>query len=306
MLLAFLLRMIGVDDSAQQALIRDRQPLLKPTTGSVLRERPQPEVLPPDPNRSAWDRIRTTGRLRVGYEPGNLPFSYFNSSQVLVGLDIELAHLLAEDLNCELEFVPFHDDTLAEQLSGGEFDIAMSGVTITPLRLLSMRFSVPYLETSLAFVVPDHRREDYQARATLEQTQGLRLAVGCSPYHAQQLQHFLPHDEVEVIGSPREFFEADHGRYDALVIDAESGSAWTILYPRFEVVIPRPDLIKLPVGFAVGPREADLANFLDRWIAVKRGEPRFDRLLRYWIKGDDAGTLPPRWSVLRNVLGWVD
>ena len=31
-----------------------------------------------------------------------------------------------------------------------------------------------------------------------------------------------------------------------------------------------------------------------------------ERLFDYWIHGQDAGRRGPRWSVLRDVLGWVE
>ena len=46
------------------------------------------------------------GTLRIGYDPDNIPFSFFNADQQLVGFDIELAQNLAESLGLKAEFVP--------------------------------------------------------------------------------------------------------------------------------------------------------------------------------------------------------
>ena len=50
----------------------------------------------------------------------------------------------------------------------------------------------------------------------------------------------------------------------------------------------------------------DLANFLSNWLDIKRRDATLDRLYRYWVLGRDEGRREPRWSVIRNVLGWVD
>jgi hypothetical protein len=39
---------------------------------------------------TALERIRAGGTLRVGYDPDNLPMSFFNRDGQLAGLDVEL------------------------------------------------------------------------------------------------------------------------------------------------------------------------------------------------------------------------
>jgi Na+/H+-dicarboxylate symporter len=56
--------------------------------------------------RSGLERIKERGAVRVGYNPDRLPFAFFNARGDLVGFDVELATLLAEDLGVGLELVP--------------------------------------------------------------------------------------------------------------------------------------------------------------------------------------------------------
>ena len=46
--------------------------------------------------------------------------------------------------------------------------------------------------------------------------------------------------------------------------------------------------------------------FLDAWIDLARREQTIQRLYDYWIQGKTGQVQPPRWSVIRDVLGWVD
>jgi proton glutamate symport protein len=120
-----------------------------------------PQALPPPPGKagSTLDRIRARGALRVGYRAGELPFTFKNSSGRLVGHDIDLAHLLTADLGVRLELVPVTWQQTAEWLESGAIDTVMSGVAVTPERAMDMEFSAPYLDQTLAFIVPDHRRK---------------------------------------------------------------------------------------------------------------------------------------------------
>ena len=48
------------------------------------------------------DHILDKGMLQVGYRANNLPCSFLSSGSELVGFDVEMAHILAEDLGVEL------------------------------------------------------------------------------------------------------------------------------------------------------------------------------------------------------------
>ena len=41
-------------------------------------------------------------------------------------------------------------------------------------------------------------------------------------------------------------------------------------------------------------------------IELKRRNNTLKRLSDYWILGKEDGKPEPRWSVIRNVLGWVE
>ena len=92
---------------------------------------------------------------------------------------------------------------------------------------------------------------------------------------------------------------------DALLLDAEGGAALTLLYPQFAVVVPVPDVVKIPMAYAVAGRDREFADFLSQWIILKKSSLDFPMLYEHWILGRDAEPKHPRWSVLRDVLKWV-
>ncbi len=53
---------------------------------------------PVDLGKPALQRIRESGILRVGYNPESMPFTYFSEIGELVGLDVDMAQLLAREL----------------------------------------------------------------------------------------------------------------------------------------------------------------------------------------------------------------
>ncbi|TWT46358.1 Proton glutamate symport protein [Thalassoglobus neptunius] len=254
--------------------------------------------------KTALKRIREEKLLRVGYVQDHLPFSFFNSQGKLVGYDVELLHQLAKQLNLRIEFVPFTESTIEEQLDSHEVDVAIGGLIMKPARLLRVGFTEPYQTATISVVLKDHRRDEWISWEDAGSYKELRLGV-VSPDLLAPAKHFIPNAEIVAVDSYQDFF---HGRLedvDGLMIAAEQGAAWTVLYPEYTTVIPRP-AIQRPVGFAVQRDDIDWINSLNRWLDIERLDGTLDRLERYWIEGGGAKDRTPRWCILRDVLHWVD
>jgi Na+/H+-dicarboxylate symporter len=254
---------------------------------------------------SAIELIKETGVLRVGYHPDNLPMSFFNADDELVGFDVDMAQLLARHLGCTLEFVPFEHARLADQLETGDFDVAMSGIGVLPNRLAGMRFTAPYLQVAVALLVRDHRREEFAARIEERDFEGVRVGFARLDDASAIAAELLPGAELVEVATVRSYFESGGQGLDALVFAAEPGAAWTLLYPDFSVVVVRP-LFQVPVAYAVARQEEEFAAFLDSWLTIVDAGRLYDRLYEHWILGQNAEKGGPRWSVIRNVLHWVD
>jgi ABC-type amino acid transport substrate-binding protein len=185
----------------------------------------------------------------------------------------------------------------------------MSGVVLTTERAAETVFSSPYLDETLAFVVPDHLREDFTRWDRIRRRGHLVLGVLNLPYYLEKVRQELPQAQVTPFSSAEELFGPEARTWDALVLTAERGSAWTLLHPELSVVVPNPGLIKVPLAYPVARQDQDFARFLDQWIDLKRLERKYgtiQTLYDHWILGREAVPLRPRWSIIRNVLHWVD
>jgi hypothetical protein len=57
----------------------------------------------------------------------------------------------------------------------------------------------------------------------------------------------------------------------------------------------------------VAGRDDEMADFISRWIELgQKQHLDFQRLYDHWILGLSAKERKPRWSVIRNVLHWVE
>jgi ABC-type amino acid transport substrate-binding protein len=100
-------------------------------------------------------------------------------------------------------------------------------------------------------------------------------------------------------------FGGDTLAADAVAMPAERGSAWTLRYPQYAVVVPSPDPIKVPLAYAMPRGEPELGAFVNTFIDLKRRDGTLDALYRYWILGRSATPRAPRWSIIADVLHWV-
>lgn len=250
------------------------------------------------------DRIRGGDVLRVGYVAGRLPWSFFNGAGDLVGFDVEAAHLIAKDIDASLEFVPMDIERFDEQLNQGQIDIAMSGLMMSPYRLEQVRF-VPYVEQTIGFVMPDERRNEFDSVKELVSHSGLAIALVGDEFFRQRVIRLVPDARVTLLDSVDEF-TAQRDEYDLMITTAESGSAWTLLHPEYAVVVPSDLQLRLPAGYAVAADQEELARFLSGWVTLNQANGWLDGLYDHWVLGVDAKPRQPRWSVIRDVLGWVE
>jgi ABC-type amino acid transport substrate-binding protein len=284
-------------------IIAQMRPLFATGPAKVYKSAPPP--LPVQSAQSPMKRIRARGAIRVGYLDDIRPFSFFNGEGKLVGLDVEMAHILASSLGVSLEFVPVDRTHPFQQLNERYCDIVMSGIVVTPERAEAASLSTPYMEETFAFVVQDHRRSEFSSREARQKLKAPKLAILDVPYLISFVREHLPKAQLVTVNSAEEFFESKGKTLDGFVYSAERGSAWSLLYPEYTVVVPTPP-IALPVSYAMARGDRELVDYVNALVELKKGDGTVKKLYNYWVLGQFATDRQPRWSVIRDVLHWVE
>jgi Na+/H+-dicarboxylate symporter len=258
-----------------------------------------------DPSGSRLDTILGRGSLRVAYLPDRLPFAYRNSNGVAVGYDLDLVQRLAADLGVTLELARLDWPQARAALEDGRLDLVIGGVAITPARATRVAFTDAYIDHTVGFVLPDKLRDEFADLESVQQLPDLRILVPRSPHYANIAEKYFPNAVLEDIDSPRTFFKDKHGNA-VLMYSAEAGSAWTLLYPEFGVAVPAGLSIKAPSALALPPGEPEFVAYMNTWLELVGKNGFTDQLYEYWILGEEYQPREPRWSIMRNVLGWVE
>lgn len=286
-------------DFIQMDLKGDRAPALQlQGSSAVLLRRPA--------GQSRLDAIRRSAKLRVGFPRDHLPFAFVNSDGRYVGLEVDMMHALARDLGVTLEIVRLDSGQGLEWLQRGELDVLIGGNMITAESALDRAFTHPYMEQTLGFVVPDYRRSEFATRKALDALASPRIGYVKGNAFLSQMPSLAPSAQLIKLDSPRTFLRGKRPDLDALLFGAEAGSAWTLVYPDYSVAVPLPSPVRLPVALVIPRNSIAWTEFLNEWLEVQQSTGNTAALVDHWILGEGASRRRPRWSVIRDVLHWVD
>jgi len=258
-------------------------------------------------NGSLFGQIKSRDVLRVGYNPDRMPLAYFNKDGELVGYDIQMAYDLARTLNVSrIEFIPMDRGTFLDRVNNGSCDIVMAGMVLVPGISEDARFTSPYLDLHLAFVTRDDRKNDFEQLKDVAQMKGLKIAIAADSEYYQTVSTLFPEATLIPIDHPEQFFNQTEA--DVLLTTVEVGTAMTLLHPFYDVAILQPsDIYKIMCVYAVS-RNCDDASlmFINYWLDMEEKYGSLDKKYDYWVLGRDTGNTMQRWSIMRDVLHWIE
>jgi ABC-type amino acid transport substrate-binding protein len=303
----FYSHVLVVPYTSDQAL-RSLQLLSPPRPNVVYTEVPSAPQDGGSPPRT-FAEIVSSGVLKVCYLPGNYPLSFFNSRGDLVGFDIEMAHKFAERLNLAVEFLPL--ELLRNgpaRLASGYCDVVFNSTAKALNRMGAAAETDPIGVRTIAFIVPERLRNRFDTWERVRRLGPIEVATSAFQILPRAVLTRIPKAAVvslETLEEQKKHFAGDGSGADAFLDTAEEGAAWAILYPRFTVVVPRP-VLQVPVIYLVGQDRPVLLRALNAWLLIEKQTGGVNKLEDYWIEGKTDQTGRPRWSVIRDVLKWVD
>ncbi|AJR06075.1 putative cyclohexadienyl dehydratase precursor [Photobacterium gaetbulicola Gung47] len=92
----------------------------------------------------ALDKITQNNEIRIGVTGDYMPFSEKLSDGSYVGIEHELAAIIADELGVKLTLVPTSWPTLMEDFKAGKYDLGMSGISVNAARQEYADFSSSY------------------------------------------------------------------------------------------------------------------------------------------------------------------
>lgn len=176
-------------------------------------------------------RIRASGVLRIGTTGDYAPFSLESGGRVR-GADVELARALAAQFGLRPVFVRTSWPTLLADLAAQRFDVALSGISITPERRARGRFSLPYQSGGKTLVARCADRARFRTLAQVDRRQ-VRVVVNPGGTNERYVREHLHHARILVHADNRSVFdEILDGRADVMITDDVEADLQALREPR--------------------------------------------------------------------------
>lgn len=170
-----------------------------------------------DENKNDAEPEKDGGKVLTMATEGTFPPYEFIKGNDLVGIDIEVAGLIAEKLGMTLDVKNVKFDTIVPGVETGKFDMGMAGLTVTPDRLEKVDFTDSYATGIQAVIVKDG--SDIKTVADLDgKTIGVQLGTTGDIYASDTYGE----DHVKKMDNAGVAIQALlAGKIDAVIIDNE-------------------------------------------------------------------------------------
>jgi polar amino acid transport system substrate-binding protein len=162
-------------------------------------------------------RIVKSGVLRVGMSGGQPPLNVRSKQGQIIGLEPDLAQILAATMGVEVKLVAKPFSQLLPALEAGEVDLVMSGLTITPERNLRFAFVGPYFVSGKAILTNSKALAKADEASDIDDP-GIKLAALEGSTSQDFVQVFVPKAELVMTKDYDEAVELviqDQGTRDA-------------------------------------------------------------------------------------------
>jgi ABC-type amino acid transport substrate-binding protein len=201
------------------------------------------------------NRIHANHTLRVCIWPDYYGITYRNPrTQLLSGIDIDLANELGKDLGVAVQFVDSSFAKLIDDVTQDRCDVAMFAIGITPSRTEKLRFTQPHLASDI-YAITSKTNQRIRDWSDIDKP-GSIVAVAKGTLHEPVMKAKLKQAQLLVLDTPfaREQ-EVQSGRADVFMTDYPYSQRFLVNADWARLVAP-PSLYHVtPYAYAIKPAD---------------------------------------------------
>ncbi|WP_298020199.1 transporter substrate-binding domain-containing protein [uncultured Dysosmobacter sp.] len=204
------------------------------------------------------------GKLTVATSPDFAPYEFYavdeNGNANLAGFDMALAQYIADYLDLELDVIPMDFDGVLSEVTAGNVDLGMAGLSPDPERMDAMDFSDIYYMGGQSLVVTQANKDKWSA---LEELNDPSLSIGAqlgSIQYNLAVENTPDADIIQLAKVTDVVSELLGGKLDAGFIETVVAESYAKNYPDLYVAFDVPyDVEGSSIGVVKG-NEALLAG----------------------------------------------
>ena len=234
----------------------------------------------------ALDEIQKRGKLRVGMEPGYMPFELTNQKGEIIGFDVDMAKRMAKAMDVELELVSTAWDGIIPALLTGKFDIIMSGMTLTQQRNMSINFALPYIVIGQTVLVNNKHQGVIKSYKDLN-NEKWTVASKLGTTGEQAVKRLIPAAKYISYETEQEgVLEVVNGKIDAFVYDMPYNAAAFVQRGKGKVYHLDTPFTYEPLAWAVKKGDYDFINWLNNFMIQVKNDGTYDKIYKKWFEDD--------------------
>jgi polar amino acid transport system substrate-binding protein len=233
------------------------------------------------------DRVIKNRELRVATSGTQPPFNAVSRDGSLIGLEVDLARLLAEAMGVDLSLtsMPFPD--LLPALAEGRVDLVLSGISITPERSREFAFVGPYVLSGKSILTDSRTLTSMNTPRDLDRPELTLLALENSTSQSY-LKRIAPRAKLV---TTKDYDTAVRMIMDktaqALVADMPVCVLAVLRNPNADLATRSTPLGIEPVGIVLPAGDARFQNLVENYFDAIELTGRLEELRKRWLEGNE-------------------
>lgn len=232
--------------------------------------------------KSTLNQIVQKGELRVGLDPGYMPFEMKDKKGNIIGFDVDIAKLMAKSMGVKLKIVPTAFDGIIGALMADKIDIIISAITITQKRNLKVSFSNPYLSLGQTLLVPKKYKGkswkdlDKDGNVIVTKIGQTSEITARKKFKKAKVRTF--DTEVDAVQ------EVINGKADAFIYDSPFNYIFMLKKGGKDLVHLDKESTYEPIGWAIRKGDPDFRSWLNNFLYQIKGDGRYELIHNKWFK----------------------
>ncbi len=232
------------------------------------------------------DDILERGTLRVGMEPGYMPFELMNQKGEIIGFDVDMAKRMAKAMNVKLELVSTAWDGIIPALLTKKFDIIMSGMTLTQERNLKINFAKPYIVIGQTILLRKELVGQIKSYKDLN-TEKYKVGSKLGTTGEQATKRMIPRAKYVSYETEQEgVLEVVNGKIDAFIYDMPYNAAAISQRGQGKIVHLDTPFTYEPLAWAVRKGDFDFVNWLNNFLNQVQKDGTYEKIYHKWFVDD--------------------
>lgn len=222
-------------------------------------------------NSNSVEAIKKKGKIIMATEATFEPFEFRENNQI-VGIDVDIAKQVAEELGVELVIEEMEFGSLLAAVSSGKVDFIVAGLSIDEDRKKSVDFTDPYFNASQMIIV--NKDSSIASRADLE---GKKIGVQQGTTGDKEASN-IKDATVERYTKTTDAVQAlKQGKLDAIVLDNFPSTVFVTKNPELKML----DEVLITDTYAIAVKKGnkELADSINKVLSRLKDSGELDNII---------------------------